>query len=114
MSASMASLGRSIPTMPAGAAIVGTLLAVGLPVVDPTPPTQALAGGDFDPGHILNDALFDDASAMSQAEIENFPNAQVGAKAVKASTWVFRQTPADQPNTAALANLGGVGDSCSS
>lgn len=47
-------------------------------VAAPAPSAQALSGSDFNAGYIISDALFYDANAMSEAEIQQFLEAKIG------------------------------------
>lgn len=51
----------------------------GLLVAAPPAPAEALSGAEFDPGYIISDSAFYDANAMSQAEIQAFLDAKIGA-----------------------------------
>ena len=42
-------------------------------------PVQALSGAEFDPGNIINDATFFNASAMSEGQIQAFLDSYVGS-----------------------------------
>ena len=64
--------------------VTSLLLAVGLTAVQLTVPSSvqpasALSTSDFDPGNIISDASFFDGAAMSEADIQAFLEAKVGA-----------------------------------
>jgi putative cell wall-binding protein len=54
------------------------LLAVGISISQPASPAAAFTASEFKPGHIINDSLFYDAAAMTQAEIQQFLDAKIG------------------------------------
>jgi hypothetical protein len=55
-----------------GLSVIGILVAV-------RPQTaMALSGSDFQPGHIIDDAVFEDSNAMTTQDIQAFLNAKVG------------------------------------
>ena len=63
---------------------LGIVLAVatatlGLAAIQPSVSAEAVSGSQFDPGSIIDDGLFYDANAMSQAEIQSFLNAKIGS-----------------------------------
>ncbi len=53
-------------------AVALALTVVGLVVVQPVQPAQALSGSDFQPGYIIDDSQFYDANGMTQAQIQAF------------------------------------------
>ncbi|MBX3089346.1 MAG: VCBS repeat-containing protein [Cryobacterium sp.] len=53
-------------------------LILAIAVVSPAMSASAVSGADFDPGNIISDSLFYDASAMTEAEIQSFLNGQIG------------------------------------
>lgn len=61
-------------------AIIMTVFAVSLVVfVTPSPrQAQALSGSDFNPGRIIDDAIFENSNAMSVQDIQNFLDSKVG------------------------------------
>jgi hypothetical protein len=59
-----------------GAAAVAVSLAV---VAGPPAPASAVTASDFDPGYIISDERFFDRNAMSEAQIQAFLQAQIGA-----------------------------------
>ncbi len=67
-----------------GARVFGVLLAIAIiatGVVAAQPPTsaEAISGSQFDPGNIIGDAAFYNSAAMSEAEIQSFLDAKIGA-----------------------------------
>ncbi|MET0161952.1 MAG: cell wall-binding repeat-containing protein, partial [Microbacteriaceae bacterium] len=53
-------------------ALVGTLL-----VATPAQPAEALSGSDFDPGYIISDGEFYNASAMNESQVQSFLRSKV-------------------------------------
>jgi len=64
------------------AAIAVAIVALsGLSAVAPleASPAEAVVGSQFDPGNIISDSLFFDGNAMSEAQIQSFLDAKIGA-----------------------------------
>lgn len=67
-------LKRLAPTL-----IVASLVVAATVFVVPSPPkSHALSGSDFNPGRIIDDAIFENSNAMSVQDIQNFLDAKVG------------------------------------
>src|SRR5690606_31297997 len=60
-------------------AIAALALAVPLSAVGDAPRADALSGSDFDPGYIIDDALFYDGNAMTAAQIQAFLDEKIGS-----------------------------------
>jgi hypothetical protein len=57
-----------------------TVVMVGSIILQPIQQrAAALSGGNFNPGHIIDDTVFTDANAMSEQAIQNFLDAKVGS-----------------------------------
>ncbi|WP_157257363.1 hypothetical protein [Oerskovia sp. Root918] len=84
---------------------IGAILTVSLAVVlilaltAPAPPAAAADAGNFQPGNIISDSVFQDSAAMSQAEIQSFLNTR-GANCVageKPCLKDYRETTRTRP-----------------
>jgi hypothetical protein len=63
----------------AAAIAVAAGLMTGLAWGSSSPPAQAVSGADFDPGNIISDQTFFNASAMSEAQIQAFLTSRIGS-----------------------------------
>ncbi|MCU1441455.1 MAG: hypothetical protein JWP85_2452 [Rhodoglobus sp.] len=88
-------------------AATALLLVAGLGVVQAAPQgpsAQAVVGSQFDPGNIISDALFFDANAMSEVQIQQFLDSKIGACSNSNCLNVLRVTT---PSEAASYSSGG-------
>lgn len=84
---------RRIVAVAASALLAGTLIVAG----DSPQPAQAVNAADFDPGFIISDELFYDGDAMTEAQIQQFLNDQIGTCANTNCLNIYRQTTRDIP-----------------
>jgi hypothetical protein len=63
--------------------------------------TSALTGGNFDPGHIIDDSVFTNSSSLTSAEIQNFLNEQMPSCDTNGSqsvSYYYNSTTGDMDN----------------
>src|SRR5690606_38501387 len=70
---------------------------VGVVVGGEAEPAAALSGSEFNAANIISDDLFYDANAMTEAEIQSFLNAKIGACANGACLNVLNANVASRP-----------------
>ena len=68
------------------------MVAVALVAVAPTAPAQALSGSQFQPGNIISDTEFYNPNAMTEAQIQAFLDAKIGACQNSSCLNVLRHT----------------------
>lgn len=86
---------RRIVAVVASALLVGALIVA----TDAPEPAQAVNAADFDPGYIIADHLFYDGAAMSESEIQQFLNRQIGTCNNANCLNIYRQSTGDRPVT---------------
>ena len=69
---------RRVASM-AVAALAALVLSAPLALAGDAPRAEALSGSQFDPGYIIDDALFYDGNAMSAADIQAFLDSKIGS-----------------------------------
>jgi hypothetical protein len=70
------SIGRQFLALSFVTLFISGLFVGALTAINPQK-AQAVSGGDFNPGRIIDDGVFTDSGAMSVADIQNFLNAKV-------------------------------------
>jgi uncharacterized protein with LGFP repeats len=77
--------------------VATVMVAVGLVAIAPAQEAAALSGGSFDAGYIISDSLFYDSAAMTQPQIQQFLDQNIGSCLNGRCLNVLRATTFDRP-----------------